>query len=640
MREKRKKNSAKRQRRPPTPIVAIFRQGFQREIFRDLQDFLYEKFERPSLVVIPLASGGLYSCFPRRKEPLPDELFHHLVSLPASTRKRAPIEKFELERASQLLSREQAGESVSWGWHESPVGLMDLYVPVHLQGKTVAVLVFGKFLSPSAKDLSPLQRWVTEIVDSSSAKLSSGCMQELIAKIPSVDGKAKSAIRMDVERLVSLAERFFDRTVNTGPLFRDEELLGQLGLERPELNIGLDELWQSVQRAFEKITRVLPVKSAVAFSAKYRDINSLKRKALVPATLEIAETLPLASLEELEWLQGESWVNVPCEGDYLSWLNPHSLLASEHGVLFGRELIGGHVAVLAFGLGKERLTPWQRAALYDAVTSRIFSFIDRALFGIELDHLMAETGHLMGRAVAKVALGVSTLQELLYTEPAKQDPEIYRAALWAIEDGKTRLELIQQNFYAFQTRRKWREEQELAVEFLASMEAFDAIEALNSMRSYFDRAVAEADRKEIVYNVQEAVAVVLGDRNAFRLTLLNLFDNAMKFSYAKTFFTIEASVMGDVCSIIFRSLGVGVAKNEAVNIFQPFSKSRYKDPQRRIEGLGLGLSYCRWVVEEIFGGKISLASSEVNMPVRKKFQGDNWLTSVTMELPLQRAKDE
>jgi signal transduction histidine kinase len=380
------------------------------------------------------------------------------------------------------------------------------------------------------------------------------------------------------------------------------------------------------------------VRSAVAFSAKYRDIDSLRRKALVPATLEVAETLPLASIEELEWLQGESWVNVPCEGDYLNWLNPRSILGAEHGVLFGRELIGGHVAVLAFGLGEERLTPWQRAALYDAVTSRIFGFIDRALFGIELDHLMAETGHLMGRAVAKVALGVSTLQEFLYTEPSQQDQEIYRAALWAIEDGKTRLELIQQNFYAFQTRRKWREEQELATEFLVNMEDFDAIEALNSMRSYFDRAVAEADRKEIVYNVQDGAAIVHGDRNAFRLTMLNLFDNAMKFSYAKTFFTIEASVESGACNIVFKSLGVGIAKNESISIFQPFSKSRYKDPQRRIEGLGLGLSYCRWVVEEIFGGKISLSSSEVNMPIRKKFQGDNWLTSVIMELPLQEVQ--
>lgn len=637
--DEKKDKGQRKQQRPPTPIVSIFRQGFQREIFRDLQDFLYEKFKRPSLAIIPLTSGGLYSCFPRKKEPLPKELFHHLIAATTSARKRVPVEDRELTRVGELLLRERSGDRVRWGWYESPLGLMDLYLPVRLNGAIVAVLVFGKFLSPSARDLRPLRCWIDGIAENADLK-SPNNLQELVSQIPVLDSKAKTAIEFEVGSLVSLAERFLDRTINTRLLFRDEELLDQLGLERPELNTGVNELWSSVQRALEKIARVLPVKSAMAFTAKYRDINMLKRKALVPPNINVAETFPLASLEELEWLQGESWVNVPCDGKHFRWLEPRSLLGTEHGVLFGREMIGGHVVVLAFGLGDERLTPWQRAALYDAVTSRIFGFIDRVLFGIELDHLMAETGHLMGRAVAKVALGVRTLQGQLERSSAEEDQDMRKASLWAIEDGKTRLELIQQNFYAFQIRRQWREEQAAEESSPLEREEFDAIEVLISMRNYFDRAVAESERKPIVYQIQQGPALVWGDRNALRLTLLNIFDNAMKFSYTNTFFTIEARLSVQTCTITFTSLGVGVAKNEAATVFKPFAKSRYKDPQRRIEGLGLGLSYCRWVVEDIFKGRISLASNEPKMPDRKKFEGDNWLTSILIELPLRKSKNE
>jgi signal transduction histidine kinase len=55
---------------------------------------------------------------------------------------------------------------------------------------------------------------------------------------------------------------------------------------------------------------------------------------------------------------------------------------------------------------------------------------------------------------------------------------------------------------------------------------------------------------------------------------------------------------------------------------------------RRIGGLGLGLSYCRRIIEDEFKGKISLNSWEVQKPQPRRFEGDNYITKVTVKLKL------
>jgi signal transduction histidine kinase len=126
---------------------------------------------------------------------------------------------------------------------------------------------------------------------------------------------------------------------------------------------------------------------------------------------------------------------------------------------------------------------------------------------------------------------------------------------------------------------------------------------------------------------------VRGDENLLKLVFLNLFDNAIKFGYAGTYIEISVRVTRGQCIVSFGNLGVGVPADERERVFRRLTKARWKDPVRQIEGLGLGLFFCRQVIRHQFGGRISLSSREAAVP-KRRFEGDNWKTTVTIWLPL------
>lgn len=273
------------------------------------------------------------------------------------------------------------------------------------------------------------------------------------------------------------------------------------------------------------------------------------------------------------------------------------------------------------------------------MNTRVFRFIEAALGAIELDDLMAETGHLMGRAVGKVQSGFEVLQELLPESlPETVIGKQYQLARWALEDGATRLDLIRQNFYAFAGQRQHVDAEQVFDP--AFSENFDMIEVLNEMRPFFDRTAHEIELKPVVYRIAKGPVIVRGHPESLRLTLLNLFDNAIKFSYTNTYVRISIYKEGMEAIITFENLGVGVAPDEVDRVFRRLRRSRFRDPSRRIEGLGLGLPYCRRVIELIFGGSISLRSWEAETPSPRRFDGDNWLTEVTIRIPLAKRQQQ
>jgi signal transduction histidine kinase len=408
----------------------------------------------------------------------------------------------------------------------------------------------------------------------------------------------------------------------------------RFGLSEPSSIMGMEELWERVQEAFGRIVQALPLASAVLFHSNQRDFLHLDLRAFYSPNAKPPELFSFTSYQEFEWLEIEGWVNLPTKAIQLSWIRSETLLGVNRGVLMGREL-AGHLTMLGFGLKTKRLLKVERRGLQDAA-ARLFRFLATGLVAAELDHLMAETGHLMGRAMGKVISGVQALKSTLAIPPAKSgDSELFRLALWAIEDGQSRLELIRQNFYSFQARRL--HGAGFGAHFFS--EIFDARREVELMKPFFDRSVAESGLKPMVWDLKNDDALlVLGDRDAFRLMLLNIFDNALKFSYQGTYISMAVESSGLYCRITCSNLGIGVARDEVYRVFQPFFKSRYRDPLRGTEGLGLGLAYCRWVAVEVFDGNINLTSSEVRVSRLRRFEGDNWITTIIVALPLRVAE--
>jgi signal transduction histidine kinase len=84
--------------------------------------------------------------------------------------------------------------------------------------------------------------------------------------------------------------------------------------------------------------------------------------------------------------------------------------------------------------------------------------------------------------------------------------------------------------------------------------------------------------------------------------LLNLLDNASKFTPDGGKLRVEAVRDGDWCQISVIDNGIGIQKEDRERIFEPFS--RLDNPLgRQRGGTGLGLTLVKQIVEK-YGGKI------------------------------------
>ena len=103
---------------------------------------------------------------------------------------------------------------------------------------------------------------------------------------------------------------------------------------------------------------------------------------------------------------------------------------------------------------------------------------------------------------------------------------------------------------------------------------------------------------------------VLGDAGKLRQILLNLLDNAVKFTNQGMVVlgVEEVQSQGEVCRLRFRvsDTGIGIAGEEISRIFEPFTQLGNMS-SRRFAGSGLGLAICQRLARSL-GGQISLES--------------------------------
>jgi len=99
-------------------------------------------------------------------------------------------------------------------------------------------------------------------------------------------------------------------------------------------------------------------------------------------------------------------------------------------------------------------------------------------------------------------------------------------------------------------------------------------------------------------------ASVAVDQEALRRMLLNLVDNAAKYSSASSPITLTAVPDGDVVAIQVRDDGPGLSTQDAGRAFDRFYRGS-ESRSRRVGGSGLGLAIVQALVERS-GGRVSL----------------------------------
>ncbi len=141
----------------------------------------------------------------------------------------------------------------------------------------------------------------------------------------------------------------------------------------------------------------------------------------------------------------------------------------------------------------------------------------------------------------------------------------------------------------------------------------DALEAINtSLRTR---------RQKIIQNIDENIPNIWADEDMIRRVLINLLENASKFTPTEGQITIGAKIDGEFVQLWITDNGMGIPLEDHERVFEKFARTK---SGAKVSGLGIGLAFCRLAVNG-HGGKIWIDKNHkngtrfnLNLPVEKE----------------------
>ena len=171
-------------------------------------------------------------------------------------------------------------------------------------------------------------------------------------------------------------------------------------------------------------------------------------------------------------------------------------------------------------------------------------------------------------------------------------------------------------------------------------EAFDIGSVL---RSVDEMLALEANRKGVVFStrVSRGLNEVVADRRAIKQVLINLANNAIKFTEEGGVVTIDAVIRAGRLELRVSDTGIGIPADKLALIGMPFMQVQ-NDYTRRYEGTGLGLALVKGLVA-LHGGEFGIDSTEGKgtvITVALPLDGNGEATGGLIEFPprLQQIK--
>jgi heavy metal sensor kinase len=176
--------------------------------------------------------------------------------------------------------------------------------------------------------------------------------------------------------------------------------------------------------------------------------------------------------------------------------------------------------------------------------------------------------------------------------------EEYQQSLWLIQDEAERLSRIVEDL------------------FILARQPINTRAALSNERVSLNDAVSNcaraaqvlASRKGVRLNLEnDGPSITLnGDEELIKRLILNLLDNAVKYTPAGGRISLSLARQNGNAEIVVRDTGIGIPQTDQARVFDRFFRVD-KARARSLGGAGLGLSIAQWIVE-VHGGEISVAS--------------------------------
>lgn len=120
------------------------------------------------------------------------------------------------------------------------------------------------------------------------------------------------------------------------------------------------------------------------------------------------------------------------------------------------------------------------------------------------------------------------------------------------------------------------------------------------------RAWLENKGFDIFLDVDRSLGDQMWDREMLSRALLNLIDNAVKYSEEEKRLSITVKERGERIAISVQDQGIGLHSNDVEKIFEPYYRAKFSDTETK-RGAGLGLTLVREIVRA-HGGRMTVVS--------------------------------
>jgi two-component system OmpR family sensor kinase len=152
------------------------------------------------------------------------------------------------------------------------------------------------------------------------------------------------------------------------------------------------------------------------------------------------------------------------------------------------------------------------------------------------------------------------------------------------------------------------------------MEEFSLTDLVRSVLEEFTPVMVSENIRCEVHLAENLV--IRGDQDKIRRVLINILDNAVKYSFEHGKIEMELEDKGDSVRLSLSNTGSGVPKNEQEQVFEEFYRVE-KSRSSRYGGSGLGLAIVRQIVRR-HGGEVVMESApgawariDITLPNRK-----------------------
>jgi two-component system phosphate regulon sensor histidine kinase PhoR len=129
--------------------------------------------------------------------------------------------------------------------------------------------------------------------------------------------------------------------------------------------------------------------------------------------------------------------------------------------------------------------------------------------------------------------------------------------------------------------------------------SFRYFPVVDLLRQVVDEMKPQAEARSLRLELRTTVPAddqVYGDRERLKQVMVNLIDNAIKYTEPGGTVTCAAAVAGDRCAVSVEDTGCGIAEEHQSRIFERFYRAD-RDRSREVGGTGLGLAIVKHIAE-------------------------------------------